>query len=404
MNFRSFLLRVILRVYLRTHLSLVWLFGRLIRKKAPRQESVTVQLTGTFYSDNWVLAHIRPLARAANCRKVVIVTTNDVSAFENVEIVNPRAWQIKLFGNVVARLLTHFGLALKSQPDFVGGFHLLFNGLASGLIASLCGARSLYFCVGGPAEVLDGGLLSENRLFEKIGSPDPTIEKLLIRSVGRFDQIVTMGTSARKYFLDQNVSASIDVISGGIDLTGLPEQPIEPCQYDLIFVGRLVPIKGLNLLLEAIVQANSMRPGIKLAIVGDGPLRSDLEKTVIDLGLESCVDFIGFSENVDQWLAKASIFVLASESEGLSLALMEAMAHGLAAIVPNVGDLDNLVRTGNNGIVLEQRSVDETAGAIVRMLDDPETLHRMRMQAMKDARVHSIENCAGQWQHVLNNN
>tara|TARA_R110002096_G_scaffold6305_1_gene29233 strand:- start:1350 stop:2573 length:1224 start_codon:yes stop_codon:yes gene_type:complete len=401
---RGFLIRLILRIYLRVHLTLVRVFSRLVRKRVPQGDTVSVQLTGTFYSDNWVLAHIRPLARAENCERVVIVTTHELTAFENVEIARPPEWQIRVFGGVIARLLTHLVLAFKNKPTFVGGFHLLFNGLASSLTASLCGARSLYFCVGGPAEVLDGGLLSENRLFEKIGAPDPKIESLLLRAVNRCDQIVTMGSGAKDFFLQQSVSTNIEVISGGIDLAGLPPQPIMECEYDLIFVGRLVPIKGLDLLLESVAGASQSRPDLRLVIVGDGPMRTALEQKVVDLNLENNVELAGFSENVDQWLARAGIFVLTSESEGLSLALMEAMASGLTAIVPDVGDLDNLVRTGVNGVVVEERTVKAYVNAIDLLLSDDAQLAEMRRQAMADARVHSVENCAAQWRDVLDVN
>lgn len=401
MSLLGFLIKMVLRLYLRIHLSLVWIFTRVVRKRVPQGDAVTVQLTGTFYSDNWVLAHIRPLARASNCERVVIVTTHDLTSFENVEIARPPAWQTRLFGNVIARLLTHLFLAFRNKPTFVGGFHLLFNGLASSLTAALCGARSLYFCVGGPAEVLDGGLLSENRLFEKIGSPDPVIESLLLRAVNRCDQVVTMGSGAKTFFLEKSVNADIEVISGGIDFTGLPPEPVMDSEYDLIFVGRLVPIKGLDLLLESVAEATQVRSNLRLAIVGEGPMRASLEVKVADLNLGENVEFAGFSENVDQWLARAAVFVLTSESEGLSLALMEAMASGLTAIVPDVGDLDNLVRSGVNGIVVDERTPNAYANAIDFVLGDSERLGELRRQAMSDARVHSVENCAAQWRNVL---
>ena len=63
----------------------------------------------------------------------------------------------------------------------VGGFHLLLNGLAAALMARMVGARSLYFCVGGPAEVLYGGILSENRFFEKLKVPHASIERILTK-------------------------------------------------------------------------------------------------------------------------------------------------------------------------------------------------------------------------------
>ena len=63
-----------------------------------------------------------------------------------------------MVGGTPARLLTFAWLALRERPHVLGGFHLLLNGLVTQLLARLCGARSLYFCGGGPTEVLDGGV------------------------------------------------------------------------------------------------------------------------------------------------------------------------------------------------------------------------------------------------------
>jgi len=89
--------------------------------------------------------------------------------------------------------------------------------MVAGLLARFIGSYSMYFCVGGPAEVINGGSLSENRLFRKIDKPDPIIERRLIEAVKDFDLVITMGEGAISFFRQHGVDAQFHIVSGGID-------------------------------------------------------------------------------------------------------------------------------------------------------------------------------------------
>ena len=174
-------------------------------------------LTGTFYSTNWIEAHLAPLAAAKACAGVTIVSLKGVPALTKVEVRRPPAWLVRSFGEVPSRLLTFWWVALRTRPCYVGGFHLLMNGLAAALVGRLVGARSIYLCVGGPAEVLGGGVRAENRLFGRMETPDAVVERRLVTAIDAFDLVVTMGTSAARFFRERGVRAPIHVVAGGID-------------------------------------------------------------------------------------------------------------------------------------------------------------------------------------------
>jgi glycosyltransferase involved in cell wall biosynthesis len=216
--------------------------------------------------------------------------------------------------------------------------------------AALVGARSMYFCVGGPWEVLDGGIHAENRAFALLGFPDPTIEEQLVRAAGLSDLIIAMGTRAASFFRSRGTKSEIHVVSGGVDVAALRGANGSP-DLDVVLTARLVPIKAIDLFLQALASVREAIPGVKAAVVGDGPLRETLEAQARDLGLDDAVAFPGFDRNVVGWLRRARVFVLTSESEGLALALMEAMAAGLPVVVPAVGDLGDLVQEGVNGLL-----------------------------------------------------
>ena len=128
-----------------------------------------ILLTGTFFSDNWVRSHLLPLAASDRCHRVRMVATTQVPEMPKVEGLYPPTWLMKYTGEVPARLLYFIWIAIRTRPHIVGGFHLLVNGLLAPLLGRFVGAKSLYFCVGGPVEVLDGGIWGGNRVFFAAG-------------------------------------------------------------------------------------------------------------------------------------------------------------------------------------------------------------------------------------------
>ena len=193
--------------------------ARLLGSPPAAKAQYDVLLTGTFFSDNWVRSHLEPLAASSRCARVRMVATARVPALPKVEGVYPPTWLIRSCGTVPARLLYFVWVALRTRPDIVGGFHLLVNGLLAVPLARLAGARSLYFCVGGPVELLDGGIWGENRIFARLGNRDALVERELIRAVGACDVVITMGTRAIDFFRGRGLRNRFYVVSGGIDET-----------------------------------------------------------------------------------------------------------------------------------------------------------------------------------------
>lgn len=343
--------------------------ARLIPRRRIGSDGATVLLTGTFHSANWIEAHLRPLAAAKRCGRVYVVSTFPIPPIDRVTPIYPSRWLRKIIGDVPARLISFAGASLWTRPHVIGGFHLLLNGLVAGFLAPLVRARSLYLSVGGPWEVLDGGIRAENRLFGKLSQPDPVIERMLIRGIQRFDLIATMGTRAVEFFRARGVTRPCRVMAGGMDTTRLAPGT-EPTTIDVVLVGRLAAIKRIDVLLSAIHRVRESVPGVSAVIVGDGELRFDLERIAVELGVDSCVHFVGQQSDVASWLRKARVFVLSSDSEGLALSLIEAMLCGVPPVVSNVGDLGDLVTDGVNGFLVPRRSPDAFAERIAFLLLD----------------------------------
>jgi len=136
----------------------------------------------------------------------------------------------------------------------------------------------------------------------------------------------------------------------------------------LVYAGRLAPEKGVDLLLDA--WADARRRGCLgvLCIVGDGPERTALERRARDHGVLGAVRFAGPTADVLPWLRAADAFVLPSRQEGLSVALLEAMACGLAVVATDVGG----TRAAADGAaVLVPPAALALSAAIQGVLDEP---------------------------------
>lgn len=135
-------------------------------------------------------------------------------------------------------------------------------------------------------------------------------------------------------------------------------------------VGRLIPQKGFDDLLDALALVLRQRSNITCLIVGDGPMRTSLENRCRILRLDRHVRFVGAEQDPWQTLATCDMVVLSSLFEGLWLALLEALAIGLPVVATQVGGAAEVVTSGHNGLLVPPRNPTALAAGIERMLGD----------------------------------
>ncbi len=139
----------------------------------------------------------------------------------------------------------------------------------------------------------------------------------------------------------------------------------------IVFVGRLHEQKGLDTLLRAFKLLLDRMPQDKpcLQLVGDGPLRSELAALAQRLGIEKQVEFVGLTDRVMDYLQRADIFVLPSRAEGISNALLEAMACALPVIVSKIPGNIDVVEDGKSGLWIEPDSAESLATGLATLLE-----------------------------------
>jgi sugar transferase (PEP-CTERM/EpsH1 system associated) len=145
----------------------------------------------------------------------------------------------------------------------------------------------------------------------------------------------------------------------------------------VVMVGRMVPLKDVGTLLQAAALAVREDPSFELHVAGDGECLSALKEQSSALGLQRHVRFLGLVRDVPALLAQASLFVLPSLSEGISLTLLEAMAVGLPIITTPVGGNPEVVVDGHTGLLIPVQRPAELAQAMLRLRRNPAEGRRM---------------------------
>ena len=150
----------------------------------------------------------------------------------------------------------------------------------------------------------------------------------------------------------------------------------------ILTLGRLSDQKNQGLLIEAFKAVLKTHPDARLVILGDGPLRGELEERRTRLGLDGKVDLPGFVRDPWPWLVSADVFVLSSDYEGMSLVLVEAMHAGLRVVSTDcVAGPAELLADGQYGELAPVGDADALARAILRAIEAPDHPERQRARA-----------------------
>jgi len=155
----------------------------------------------------------------------------------------------------------------------------------------------------------------------------------------------------------------------------------------VVCVARHVAVKNLGLLLSGCALLKDRGVNFRCVLVGDGPLRPELEKMRQEKGLENLVELAGAAdqEEVLKWWQKASVGVLTSTNEGMPVSLMEAAACGVPVVATAVGGVRELVQSGETGFLVSEGDAGGLADALAELLKTPELRSRLGVAARQRA-------------------
>jgi glycosyltransferase involved in cell wall biosynthesis len=161
------------------------------------------------------------------------------------------------------------------------------------------------------------------------------------------------------------------------------ELGLEPCHRVVVIVGRIAEPKGHLYLLEAVAAVRAEFPQLRVLMVGDGPMRAEVEARAERLGIREHIILAGRRVDIANVLAVSHIAVLPSVREGLSLTLLEYMAASLPVVASNVGGNSEAVVDGVSGLIVPSRDPERLAQALRTLLADPELARNLGAAARR---------------------
>src|SRR5438309_1744789 len=163
-----------------------------------------------------------------------------------------------------------------------------------------------------------------------------------------------------------------------------------PADRLLLAVGNLYPVKGHHDLVVALAQLAARHPTLHAAIAGRGAVEPLLRQEAAARGVTHRLHLLGLRGDIGNLLASADVFVLPSHSEGLPLALLEAMFTARPIVATRVGEVPTVLAEGNAGLLVDPGSPDQLTLAIDRLLGDPSLARALgaRARARAEAEFH----------------
>jgi glycosyltransferase involved in cell wall biosynthesis len=211
--------------------------------------------------------------------------------------------------------------------------------------------------------------------------------------------VIANSQGLKELALKTNPKQEIGIIYNGIDISDFAPKPEAMLSGKFIITtgaSRITARKGINYLLEAIEKLLPKHPDIYLKAMGDGNEKENLENLAKELNLEKNVEFIGRipRENTAPYYQEASIFVLPSLNEGMSNAMLEALASGLPLIATDTGGTQELLEDGVNGFIVKMKNSQDLAEKMDILIKDSDLRKKMGEESRKKAQNLSWERVA----------
>ena len=220
-----------------------------------------------------------------------------------------------------------------------------------------------------------------------LGAVGRAMERTIL--LGLADRVIAVSEQTRDDLVSLGVSAEkISIVPNGIDFDEISKVPPSPEKLDVVYLGRLIRPKNIDVLLRAVAALKKEFPGLRIGIIGDGPERENLENLAKELNLAENVKFFGFVEDfgdVTALMKSSKVFVIPSTQEGgASIVTLEANACGLPVIAVDhpLGIDKRLISDGKTGFFVKL-SPENMAEKIRLLLGDKKLRSSMGADAVK---------------------
>ena len=365
-------------------------------------------LITTTLKKNLTEAKIKPLVALPEVERIFYVSDRPGPYFEKVKYycVPPRI--LELFNDngiirLVFKFFIVFYLAVVKRPDLLMGYSFMPHGINAALIGKILNIPSCVNVIGGSHGVEGGGFTCGNNvLLKRLRKKGSFLERILLRIAGSSYFITVTGSRTRDFLISKGMDErKIRILSSTIDSKRFFPDTSKKI-YDLITVAELIPEKRIEVFLKIVSRLKKERPEIKAVVLGDGRCMKQLKDLSKRLGLERNVQFAGFDVHVERYLRASRIFLFPTQSEGLSLSMLEAMACGVVPVVSRVGDLEDAAKDGVNGRLLDKDDIDGFVRAVHELLINQKAMAFYSKTAIDTiTELYTIESATRKWREIL---
>lgn len=223
------------------------------------------------------------------------------------------------------------------------------------------------------------------------------------------DQIICISDAERVSALREKICQpnKLQVIYNGIDFVELNKEArqnvdlsIPKNSYVIGMVGRLSEQKAPDIFVEAAHLIKEQIPNAFFLMVGDGPLKKQIERQIDELDLKESFCITGWVENPTAYMKKMDIGLLISRWEGFGLVIPEYMASGIPVIASRVDAIPNLIEDGKDGILVNKDDFKSITENVVRVKTNPDLYTKLKLQAMKKVKNFDIKRVASETENL----
>jgi glycosyltransferase involved in cell wall biosynthesis len=221
------------------------------------------------------------------------------------------------------------------------------------------------------------------------------------QAVRRARLVTVTGERMRRGLVERGISAErIRVLPHAVDTERFRPASEEP-DFDIVSVGQLIERKRMDVLIDAVGHLRDRGVRTRVGIAGDGPLRVELEQRIRARKLDDRIELCGYLDDVETFLRRGRVFVLASAWEGVPFAMIEAMCSGLVPVVTDVGTIADWVRDGDNGHIVPVGDALALSRSLERLLGDAAHYRALREAVLGMRSALSMETGVAFWREAL---
>ena len=210
-------------------------------------------------------------------------------------------------------------------------------------------------------------------------------------------QVIAVSQSVRRHLGRLRVPQDrLSVVGNGVDHRRFYPAVTLPREGPLriVFIGRLIPNKGPLVLIRALAKLARAGVAFEAALLGDGPLRHQIERLLVRSSLTAQVRLLGHVTDVAEHLRDADVCIRPSFTEGMPLAVLEAMACGVCVVASDVEGNAELISHGDTGLLFPAGDDDALATRILWALEHPEVRRRIGEHGQRSSLPHTWDECA----------